>query len=424
MRMHTQAVVLLLAATAACGGDRSTKWAGTVTDSAGIQIVANPDAGTWGPEDAWTLKEVLRIGTAEGEPEYQFGTIAAGQSIAIASDGEIVVLDLLAQHLEVFSPDGKYERTIGGPGGGPGELGPSVSAVLIAPGDTLLVADVGNQRANLYLLDGTYLRSFPLNFAEGLPFRWESTRDGRIVVQMRHIALPGATAPPDSMDVIAVRNLDGTQGDTLMAVPSGKTFGVTGGGLPEWHLFTPEPLWALYGAQILSAVSDDYRIGLYEPGGKLTRVITKQFARDPVTDADQQTLKDMFHRLLGQQLAARGAPAQLLNQLMQNLHIGAYYPAFAQMLEGPNETILVQRFQPLSNLSDEERKALDPTSGAMASRQWDVFGSDGRYLGVVSMPERFQPVQFKGDRIYGVQRDELDVQYVVVLRVQQGEASS
>jgi hypothetical protein len=51
------------------------------------------------------------------------------------------------------------------------------------------------------------------------------------------------------------------------------------------------------------------------------------------------------------------------------------------------------------------------------SRTWDVFDAEGRYLGVVNMPPRFQPVRFLGNVIYGIQRDELDVQYVVKLQV-------
>jgi hypothetical protein len=51
------------------------------------------------------------------------------------------------------------------------------------------------------------------------------------------------------------------------------------------------------------------------------------------------------------------------------------------------------------------------------SRTWDVFDAEGRYLGVVNMPLRFQPVRFLGNVIYGIQRDELDVQYVVKLQV-------
>jgi hypothetical protein len=53
----------------------------------------------------------------------------------------------------------------------------------------------------------------------------------------------------------------------------------------------------------------------------------------------------------------------------------------------------------------------------LGSRAWDVFDADGRYLGVVDMPLRFQPVRFLGNAIYGIQRDELDVQYVVKFQV-------
>jgi hypothetical protein len=52
-----------------------------------------------------------------------------------------------------------------------------------------------------------------------------------------------------------------------------------------------------------------------------------------------------------------------------------------------------------------------------ASRDWDVFDSDGRFLGVVTLPQLFTPKLFRGDKIYGIWRDELEVQYVVRLRV-------
>ena len=35
---------------------------------------------------------------------------------------------------------------------------------------------------------------------------------------------------------------------------------------------------------------------------------------------------------------------------------------------------------------------------------------EGKYLGVVAMPARFQPRLFHADKTYGVWRDELDVQ--------------
>jgi hypothetical protein len=211
-------ITALLAIVAqACGVGAETAWQGTITDSAGVAIVENPALGMWTPEQAWTVTEALRIGTAEGEPEYQFGALTG---LAVAGDGRIVVLDGQGRHLKVFAPHGKYERTIGGPGGGPGEIGAAGAQIVMAPGDTLVVSDFGNQRVSLYLVDGTFVRSFPQNFADGMAFRWEVADDGRIVAQLRRFAFPGSTAPPDTMDAIVVRRLDGSTGDTLMRVPS------------------------------------------------------------------------------------------------------------------------------------------------------------------------------------------------------------
>jgi hypothetical protein len=49
-----------------------------------------------------------------------------------------------------------------------------------------------------------------------------------------------------------------------------------------------------------------------------------------------------------------------------------------------------------------------------------VFGNDGRYLGTVSMPPRFTPFFIRDERVYGVIRDDLDVQYVMVLHLVRG----
>jgi len=403
---------------AACGGaGADAPWLGTIADSAGIQIVRNPATGMWAPDQVWSLVEELRIGTAEGDPDYQFGNILPAGSIAIASDGRIVVLDAQGQHLKVFTPDGKYERTIGGPGGGPGEIGQATTgaAVLIAPGDTVFVADGGNQRVSLYTMDGTFVRSFPLTFAEGFALRWESTADGRILAQMRRVGFPGSTAPPDSMDAITVRKLDGSVGDTLMKVPSGKSFSFTGGA-PEWHMFVPEPVWALWGDRFLYGVNNQYRIGVHGADGRLERVLEKPFTLDPVTEADQQTLLDGFRKIFKSQ----GVPPQFEAQLLARVHFASDYPAFAQMLGGPDGSIMVQLVRPIATLSAEEQKGFDLLGGSLGSRQWDVFDREGRYLGVVEMPLNFQPVQFSGNKVYGIQRDELDVQYVVVLNVVKG----
>ncbi len=54
--------------------------------------------------------------------------------------------------------------------------------------------------------------------------------------------------------------------------------------------------------------------------------------------------------------------------------------------------------------------------------EWDVFDAEGRFLGIVSMPQRFAPRVYRDGKIYGVWRDELDVQYVMRLGIVEGES--
>ena len=83
---------------------------------------------------------------------------------------------------------------------------------------------------------------------------------------------------------------------------------------------------------------------------------------------------------------------------------------------GHRGTIWVQRIRPPGDLTDEEIDRYNFLE-EFGSPDWDVFDADGRFLGIVSMPQRFQPRLFLADRIYGVWRNELDVPFAVRLRV-------
>ncbi len=60
---------------ASCGGEAggAADWAGTVEDSAGVQLVKNSITPLWGEGDAWGIEDVMTIGEAAGDPDYQFG---------------------------------------------------------------------------------------------------------------------------------------------------------------------------------------------------------------------------------------------------------------------------------------------------------------------------------------------------------------
>jgi hypothetical protein len=214
------------------------------------------------------------------------------------------------------------------------------------------------------------------------------------------------------MDAIVLYNTDGSVTDTVFKFPSGGTLNL-GGGTPEINLYSPESVWDITGdGRLIYGVNNEYRIGVYGQGGGLERVLSMPFELTPVGETDQRVVMAFLERAW----TDAGVPPQMLPQLRQIVHFGEFFPAFSAVLAGPRGSIWVQHVQPASELSEEELEDynLIEESGAP---QWDVFDAAGKYLGMVTMPPKFAPRMIWGNQIYGVWRDELDVQYVVRLRI-------
>jgi hypothetical protein len=410
----------LLALAAGCSD--SPSWSGAVTDSAGVTVVHNPDVGVWAASETWTLEEELRIGVVEGDPEYTFGRIG---SVDVDSRDRIFVLDAQAQHVKVYSPEGQYELTIGGPGNGPGELGPEPASLSVGSGDTLFVSDLSNQRVNRYAPDGTTLGSLRLAFENGLPLAIAATRGGVIAAQVRPLALPGE-AQPDSMDVVVLLDTDGSVLDTLKRFRSGGTLRLWGD-QPAITVFASEPAWQISDAGRLHlGMSEQYRLEQYTSTGILERIVTKSFVPRAISGGDRELMRSLFH----EQLRATVPPQafeQASAQVDQLVGFADHYPAYARILLGPGNSIWVQHVPSPSELSDEDRISwnfMDVLTGLswnliedIGAQDWDVFDSDGRFLGVVTMPLRFTPHAIVGDKIYGVWRDEFEVNYALRLGI-------
>jgi hypothetical protein len=404
-------IAILAPLVAACAGGDGGDWAGTVTDSAGVQIVTNPAAGVWAADAVPAVTEELKIGTAGGDPNYQFGTIAA---VDVGSDGSVYVLDQQSQHVRVFDREGTYLRTIGGPGSGPGELSQQPVGLVVTRGDTLFVPDVGHQRITRYTGAGQTVGSFPLPLTQGIPMRWQIGPDGRIVQQARVMAFPGqsaATAPPEPKDWLLERDPTGAITDTVMELPIGESFQFSQNSM-RIRLFEAEPIWALgSGGAVYYGLNSGFDIGQYGADGELVRRIRKPAERKPVTEADIAAIKKAMEQLFADQ----GVPPQAMQMIMGNLEFADHYPAFANMIGGPGGSLWAQRVTSAQDMADAGVVEFNPQD--IGSPVWDVFATDGRYMGAVRLPDRFQPLRVIDNHIWGVWRDELDVQYVTMLRV-------
>lgn len=411
MRMRAVLLSVMLLAPA-CGGDASDEWGGTMRDSAGVVMVENPASAAWQPDEQPTLEEQLSIGAVEGAPAYQFGLIAA---VDVSDDGTIYVLDQQAAQVRVFDAAGQHLRTIGQPGDGPGELSPSTAALLVGDGDSVYVADILKQRIHRFAPDGAEAGGVQVAIADGIPVSWAVTPDHRFITQLRVMELSGAQAGApvarsrQPRDLIVLRDAHGEIVDTLLVLESGRTFDFTGG-MPAMRLFESEPMWAVMSnGRLVHGRNDTYRLHLLDGDGAVERVITKPFERSPVSEADRAALLD----ILRQSMEGRAAP-QAIAQFLSRVQFADNYPAYARILGGPKNTIWVQRIR-TAEMAQREGREFNPQD--IGAREWDIFDDEGRLLGVLTMPPRFQPLRIVGSDVYGVQRDELDVQHLVKLRV-------
>jgi len=391
--------------TSACGpSSPGGSWVGSATDSAGVSIVTSAGAGTWADGESWTVQTDLQIGEFGGDVRYQFGQVG---SIALNGRGNILVVDRQARDVREFTPRGEFVRSIGSPGQGPGEFAPGVTDLFVIGGDTLLIPDVRNRRVHRFTPDGRFLDAATLDIGQYriLRSRW-SAASANGVMQVRPATQEGEPPPQDELRVM---NEDGTLGAVLLSLPPGGLF--EPGGVLRY--FTPEPMWGVTDSlTIMYGVTGEYRVGLYDRAAQLKTLIVREYVPRPITDRDVRA----FFAYLDRAWLANGATPERLRENRLRVSFAETFPAFSAVHQGHEGTIWVQRVQAPGDMTDEQIELYNFLED-FGAPDWDVFDKEGRFLGVVRMPPRFQPRLFVGDAIYGVQRDELDVQYVTRVRV-------
>jgi hypothetical protein len=186
------------------------------------------------------------------------------------------------------------------------------------------------------------------------------------------------------------------------------------------RVFDAEPVWdASEDGRVVMGMNNAFRIEVRDAAGTLEHVVTLPFATRPVTERDRGVFLDLISEALDQQ----GLPTGTIEAFLGQFEFAENYPAFATVLSGPDRTLWVQRIRTGDELAGEDDDAtFDPQD--LGSNAWDVFDPEGRYLGVVEFPPRFQPVRTLHGRFYGVGRDELDIQTLDVYRVLRGAAGT
>jgi hypothetical protein len=160
-RMRRQILILcviILAGLASCGKKAEEPAYPVVTETVdGIKVLINPDY----PRDGrvtYNLVEEVSIGEETGPEEY---LLNRPFDLKIDDQGNFYIYDARDCHILVYDDSGKYVRTIGRKGKGPGEFESLVYFDFLSDG-RVFVNDGMNQRISIFDKEGNPLRDFRL----------------------------------------------------------------------------------------------------------------------------------------------------------------------------------------------------------------------------------------------------------------------
>lgn len=402
-------VMMLVVACGENGSGHRSGWEASV-DTVGDTITVHTRAGSvWG--DTAVLQSEVTIGLMEGADEYLIGE---PQSIAVGPDGTVYLLDTQVPVLRAYAPDGTHLRDVGRKGGGPGEYQNPDGMAVLRDG-RVLVRDPGGARIVVYDAAGAYVEQWSLSGGFNTSTPLYSDTANRVYTPV--LTNPG-TPPWEWIMGLRAYGPDGEPGDTLLAPrwdyePAVVTASREGSSSSSSVPFTPQDAWSFSPlGYMIGGLSTTYRIDLYRIDAPVLR-LERDWVPVPVHPDEAEERReaqiDRFQRSYGS-WRWNGPP------------IPDTKPPFRDLFASQEGNIWVRLSQTAELvMTDEEAREEQARTGRRPYRYrepsaFDVFAPDGRFLGHVAVPESFrmdpQPV-VRGDTVWAVTRDELDVARIV-----------
>ncbi len=121
----------------------------------GVEYIHNTETPMY-PDKTVTFVEDLSIG---GEDEKGNIILFRPQRFIVDQNENIYIIDIQDQVIQVFDPNGKYLRTIGSKGEGPGEF-KSIQYHAFLPNGQLIVMDYSARRSSFFDSSGNFIESY------------------------------------------------------------------------------------------------------------------------------------------------------------------------------------------------------------------------------------------------------------------------
>lgn len=386
-------LVFGLAAAAAAGCGEGGAPASTSRDSLGITIVEST-APSWAEGAGWRIQEEPVVGLTEtGSGDMHL--FSRVRDVLRTRSGHLAVADRGSQQIRIYDADGRFLRTLGGPGEGPGEFG-SLWAVVETHDGALLGVDfaLGASGAE-FDIDSGLISTFrvpgaalsrrhpvPSDIVWGVEAGYTMDDEDLEPGLQRH----PATIVRMSEDRTSVHAVAQVPGSELFFLPDVEVIPIMG----RMTYVVPTGR-----GEVVVGLADGLEYSILDGRAGDVRLIARiQGISLAVTEEEVERER---------QVRLGPDPRPYIRDLLDRLPIPNEKPAYQSMLLDAEGNVWAGEFLGLARRYEPQ--------------DWYVWDSSGAWLGVVETPARFELMRVGAGEVFGVRRDLNDVEHPQVLRL-------
>jgi hypothetical protein len=377
---------------------------------AGLGILAVLSGGCDTPEalpevDLWGVEQTLVIG-AEDHPSQALTRVG---SMALGPSGHLFVSQPQDRAVRVYTESGELLRTIGRPGDGPGEFRSILSIGFVE--DSLYVVDSALRRVSFFAEDGDHLvtrmsTGSALREPFGPPIPVLPLKDGTAVAVFPQPVESTERSPYVRIDLEGqVLDTVGWQEARGRRVSLARGTAVAGVG----HPFPESPLVTMVGGTETMIVVD--RPAPTQPGRSEFRVTWASF--------DGDTLWTRGYPYVPAPIAPAFADSAIAT-VIESPALRMMYPEPDQARDALLDQVAIPRFHPpvhAVEVADDGEIWIAREPAGEEGREWLVLEPTGEIAARVLLPSAVRVRVIRGDLVWGVYTDELDVPYLVRYRI-------
>jgi hypothetical protein len=361
---------------------RTAKWEGTVEDVDGVTFVRNPEQPFYG-DITFELDELLTIGN-EADENFMFVRVT---DVDVGKEGKIYVLDAGNYRLQIFDSEGRFLKSVGRMGQGPGEFG-GLPFGFSLKNDRIYIREY--RKMNIFDSGGDFVRSYPLDtYVVEFAVDGEECLIGYADISQRDTAVRG----------IIRMNLEGKTVQTIaeytdlgikIVVAENMTYTLS----PN-HSYTPRLNFAPLGENtFIYGYASEYLLKVIDRDGNPLLLFDKQ---EP-PQAISQKEKEYFIERASESLE-RNRIKLPRSKIQETLYFGKHRAYYDEVISDNLQRIFIRRIKSVLGAADEV--------------EFDIFSKDGYYLYRTELP--FSPEVISRGCFYDIRTDE-DTELIKIVK--------